>query len=113
MTALEEKLIPAILEGFFDLRPVGGHIGNICLGMAGDPVEIAEFAIGDTYVGGVHISVYLPGHPSVRHLNFTEFVPDEHQVCQRRLVIEINTFFHGQKPEIEGFSVQSVEFRIH
>jgi hypothetical protein len=65
--------------------------------MTGTPEEITEFAVSYTNVGGIDISINLPGYLAVRHLLFTQLVSHIHQIGSGRVVIQVNTFFNTQK----------------
>ena len=80
MAALQQQLVAAIFQSFFDLSAVGWHIGDICFGMTGNTIKIAELTISDAYIGGVYIAVYLPGDFSMRHLFFAQLICHIHQV---------------------------------
>ena len=105
MTALEQQLIAAVAKGFPDLFPIRGHVGDIGLGVTGDAVEIAEFTIGDTDVGGIDVSVDLPGNFSVWYLDLPQFVGNMYEIGQRRLVVQVHSFLQGQKLESGCFGV--------
>jgi hypothetical protein len=45
-------------------------------------VEITKFAIGDANVGGVYITVDLPGYFSMGYLFFTKGICYKHQIGQ-------------------------------
>jgi hypothetical protein len=113
MAALEQQLVAPILEGFFDLPSVGRHVRDIGFGVARDAIKVAEFAIGDTDIGGVHIPVYLPGHAAMGHLLLPQLIANEHQVCQGGVMVEVHTFFHAQETKFKGFPVQPVQFRVN
>jgi hypothetical protein len=74
--------------------------------MTGYAVEITEFAIGDTDVGGIDVTVDLPGYLSMRHLFATQFIGQEHQISQRGFFIKLHPFFYRQKSEIKRFVIQ-------
>jgi len=73
-------------NGLFNFLPISVYIGDIGFRMSGNAVEITKLAIGDTNIGGVHITVNLPGHFTMWNLNFSEFVGHIHQISQRRLL---------------------------
>src|SRR4051812_9336842 len=74
VTTLQQQLVAAIFECFPDLTAVGIHIGNVCIRMARNAVEIAELAISHTYIGRVYVTVYLPGYFTMRHLLLAECI---------------------------------------
>ena len=64
--------------------------------MAGDPVKIAELAVGNTYVGRIHVAIYDPGHLAVRHLYLAQLIGYKHQFGKRGMLKQVNTFFYTQ-----------------
>src|SRR5688572_22797903 len=78
MSSLEQELITTIPDCLFYFFPVYTHTGNIGFGVTRDAVKITKLAIGDTYIGSVHITINLPGNFSVRYLLFAHFIRDKH-----------------------------------
>ena len=72
--SLQQQLVAAVLNGFFNFLAVRGHVGNVRLRVAGNAVEIAKLAISNAHVGRIHIPVDLPGHFSVRHFFLAQLV---------------------------------------
>ena len=97
MAALQQQLIAAPAEGLFYLFFVGIDTRDIGVGMAGNALEITEFAIGDTNVRGVDIAIYLPGHLTVRNGDLPQFIAHLHQVCKRGIFEEEHAFFDIQE----------------
>jgi hypothetical protein len=60
--------------------------------MTGNAIEIAEFAIGYAHVGGVHVTVYDPGHLAIVPLGLPELVGNKHQVGERGMFKQELTF---------------------
>jgi hypothetical protein len=87
MSALQQQLITAVLDRFPDFLPVGVHIGDVRFWVAGDAVEITEFAIGDADVGGVDIAIDLPGYFAVWYLLFAQLIGDVDQVGEGCMVV--------------------------
>jgi hypothetical protein len=79
VAALQQQLITAILNGFADFLAVGVHISDIGISMARNAVEIAKLTIGNTNIGGIDISIDLPGHFSMGHVVFTHLISYIHQ----------------------------------
>ena len=102
---VQQQLVAPVFECLFDLLTVGGHVSDICFRVPGYAVEITEFTVGDTNIGGVHVPVDLPGHLSMGHLLFPQFIADEHQVSKRCVMVEVYAFFYGQKSKIKGFFI--------
>jgi hypothetical protein len=109
MASLKQQLVAAIFKGFLDLFPISGHVCDIGFGVPGYSVEIAEFAIGDTNVGGIDIPVDLPGHAPMRYLFFAEFVSQEHQVSKWCVMVKKYAFLHGKEFHIQRFLVEPVK----
>ena len=106
MTALKLKLLTSITESFLDLYPIGFNISNVRFRMTGNHVEIAEFTVGHTNVGGVHVPVYDPGNFTMRHLFFPQLVSNKHQFGQRCMLKKKNAFFSTQEIKTQGAFVQ-------
>ncbi len=68
VTALQQELVAAPAESLFDLSFVGIDVRDIGIGVAGDAIEVAEFAVGDTHIGGIDVAVDLPGDLTMRDL---------------------------------------------
>src|SRR5262245_45200775 len=79
--------------------------------MAGYAVEIAEFTIGDAYIGGIDVAIDLPGYLTMWNLLFTHFVGYKHQLSKWRLFKQGYAFLDGQELKIQGFGIQLVQLR--
>ena len=106
MPALQQQLVATPSNGFFHFAPVGGHICDISPRVARNTVEVAEFAVGYTNIGGVYIAVYLPGYFSVLDSLFSQRIGGKHQVGQRGMSKQVHTLFNGQKRFIQRFFKQ-------
>ena len=82
VSALQQQLIPAPLNGLPDFLSVRIHVCDIGFSMARYAVEITEFAVGDTNVGGIDIAVDLPAYLAMWHLFFPERICNMHQFRQ-------------------------------
>ena len=94
MAALQQQLVTTIAHGLFNFSPVSGHVRDIGVGVAGYAIEIAEFAVGDTDIGGIDIPVYLPGDLSMGHGHFPKLVGEVHELCEGGVLEEKDAFFH-------------------
>ena len=112
MATLQQQLLSAIPESLVDLGFVCLNIGDIGFRMTGNPVKIAEFAIGNADIGGVYIPVDDPGDLAVRNLLLPELVGNEHQIGKGSIFKEKNAFFNRQKPKIQRFVVQVINIHI-
>src|SRR5687768_16167134 len=72
MTALQKQLVASIFKCLLDLLPVCRHICYVSFRVSGYAIEIAKLTVGDADIGGVHITVDLPGDLSMRHLFFSQ-----------------------------------------
>src|SRR5829696_3593525 len=106
MATLQQQLIATVLKSLFYLSAVCRKICDICFGMAWDPIKVTKLAIGNTNVGGVDISIDLPGYLSMWYLLFSKFVGNKHQLSQRRLQKKTYTFFNRQWIKIECFLIK-------
>jgi hypothetical protein len=95
-------LISTEAKSFFNFFLVRFDIRDIGFRVAGNTIKITELAICHTHIGGVYISVYLPGDFSIRLLNFPELIRYVHQPGDGRIFKKKNSFFDGKK-----FKVQS------
>jgi len=68
-------------------------------------VKVAEFAIGNTHVGGIYVAVNLPGDFSVGYLLFPQLVSNVHEFSQRRMVKQKQSLLGCQKLEVQCFLV--------
>ena len=73
--------------------------------MSGYSVKVAEFAIGNTHVGGIDVPVDLPGDFPVRYLFFSKLISHMHKFSQGGLVKQKQSLFSGQILEVQGFLV--------
>src|SRR6476661_8959362 len=105
VASLQEQLVAAILNGFFYLSFICFYIGDVRIFMAGYPVKIAKLTIGNTYIGGVHIAVYLPRYPAMRHLFFPKLIGNEHKVSQCSVFKQKHTFLYRQEFKGQGFFI--------
>jgi hypothetical protein len=55
--------------------------------------EIAKFAISDTDICRIDISVDLPSNFAVRNLYFAKFIGYISQIRRSRMFVEVNAFF--------------------
>jgi hypothetical protein len=95
---LKEKLVAAVLYRFFYFLFVRFNVGDIRFLMAGDSVEIAELAIGNTHIGGVKIAVDLPGDLiRIVLFDFPKLIGNKGQLGRRGLFKKKNTFLYAQK----------------
>ncbi len=54
--------------------------------------EVTELTIGNTNVGSVNVTVYLPGNFPMGNLFFTQFIGYKHQFRQRGLFKKGHSF---------------------
>src|ERR1700722_11457088 len=97
VTALQQQLVAAPAKGLFYFLFVSIEIGDIGIGMARDAIEVTEFTIGDTDIGGIDIAINLPGHLAVRYLHLPQFVGHLHEFGQRGMREKKYSFFYVQK----------------
>src|ERR1700759_2589463 len=102
MAPLQQKRIAAVAKGFLNFFLISLNIGDVSLVMPRPAEKVAEFAIGNTNVGGVYIPVDLPGYLTVRHLYFTQFVRRIHQIRRTGMVIQKNALILAQKFKLQG-----------
>src|SRR5215831_13352104 len=100
VASLQKQLIASPSEGFLDFPFISFYVGDIGIRMARNAVEIAEFAIGNTYIGSIYISVYLPCHFPMRYLLFTQFICNKHQFGQWSLMKKVHSLLNGKKLKI-------------
>ncbi len=93
VAALQKELFATIAEGLLYLPFVGLDAGDIALGMPGHTEEVAELAVGNAHVGGVHIAVYDPGHFAIVALGLAQLIAYEHEVGKRSVFKEELPFF--------------------
>ena len=72
MTSLQQELLTAQCKSFFDLLLVFLQRGDVRFGMSRSAVEIAEFTIGDAYIGCIRVAVYNPSDNIAWHLLLSE-----------------------------------------
>jgi hypothetical protein len=77
--------------------------------MAGNTKEVTELTIGNTYIGGIYVPVYLPGNLSMWHLLFTQLIGYKHQFGQGSLFKQGYSFLNGQHVKIQGFRVELIQ----
>src|SRR6187402_3513008 len=97
VSALEEELVAAPAKGLFNFLFIGFDIGDISICVARDAIEIAEFAVGETNVGGIDVPVDLPGDLAMGDLHFPEFVGQVHEFGQGGVLKEEYAFVRVEK----------------
>jgi hypothetical protein len=65
--------------------------------MPGDAVKVTELTVSDTHIGGIHISIYLPGNKPMSHLFLPQLICYMHQFCQWCLFEKVLSFFFDQE----------------
>src|SRR5690606_14102754 len=98
--SLKQKLIPTVPEGFLYFSFIGFNVGNVTFLVPRPSEKVAEFAIGDAYVGRVYVAVNLPGYLTVRYLYFSQFIGHIGQLGDRCMMVQIYPFFNGKELEI-------------
>jgi hypothetical protein len=106
MSSLKKQLVPAPAESLFYFLLVGIQIGYVGFRVAFHPVEITEFAIGDTDICSIYIPIDLPGHLSMYNLPLSDFVGNKNQLTQWRIFEEENAFLHTKEIKAQGFFEQ-------
>jgi hypothetical protein len=96
VAALEQQLLPAIPKRFFYFGAVGFEIGNVALGVTWNAIKIAEFAIGHTHVGGVHVAIYNPGDTAVGYLTSSKIVGHIHEGGEGSMFVEVHALFYRE-----------------
>ena len=97
VATLQQQLVATKFQGFLNLFTIGGHIRNIGVGMPGDPVKITKLTVGNTYIGGIHIAVYLPGNFIIGYLYFAHFISHIHQFGKGGMFKQKHPFFYAQE----------------
>lgn len=102
MSTLQQELLPAIAEGFFDLFFVLIDGGDVSIGMSGDPVEVAKLAIRNADIRGIDIPVDDPGNLVIGMQLFPDLVGNILQLRRGSMEEQVLPFFRGEEFEAEG-----------
>src|SRR5690606_4747734 len=102
MAPLQQQLFTAVPECLLNFSFVGVNIGDIGLRVTGYPVEVAEFTVGNAYVGCINVSVNDPGNLAVWNLFLSQFVGNKHQFGKGSMLENEHTFVFCKKFEIQG-----------
>ncbi|MNN23992.1 hypothetical protein D3C81_1374060 [compost metagenome] len=87
MATLQQQLVATVFKSFLYLLFVAFNIGNVAIFMTRATEKIAKFAICNTHIGGIDISVDLPGYFTMWHLYLTQFIGYESQISCRCVLI--------------------------
>src|SRR3569833_1240356 len=102
MPALQQKLIAAVAESFFNLLLISFYVGYISIFVTGPAEKITEFTVSNTNVCSINITVNLPGNLAMRHLYLAQLVSRVHQIGGRCVMVQVNAFLYTQKIKLQG-----------
>src|SRR5687767_3579577 len=101
MPSLEQQLVASPAKSFLYFLFIRSNIRDVGLRVAGDAVKITELTIGDTYVRGIHITINLPGHLSIRLLDLPQFIRHKDQFSGRGIFKQEYPLFNGQEVKLQ------------
>jgi hypothetical protein len=74
--------------------------------MSGNAVEITKLAVRYTDIGGIDVSVNLPGNLSMRYLLFSQFIGYLHQFSKGGLFKQELALFFAEEFQVQCALVQ-------
>ena len=95
VAALEQQLLAPEAKQLLDFCFIFFDRGHIGLLVPGSPVEITEFAVGNTDIGGIGVAVYDPGDHIAGNVALPQLVARVHEFRSRGVFKKEHAFFRA------------------